>query len=162
MKRTSALGIALAIAIGAGMPAFASSTQPHTAHANAAYPAKETLSLDQGRKWATDASLRKHMDEIRAVLARHREAILRDKLTVEQEQALARAIVSRVAAIMTDCDLEPRADANLHLVMAELVQAAEILDGKGRQEPRLGATRAVRAAQMYATYFDHPGWSPIF
>ena len=162
MKRTPALGIAVAIAIGAALPACASSTQSLAAHANAAYPARETLSLDQGRKWATDASLRRHMDEIRIVLAQHREPILRDKLTVEQERTLARVIENKVASIMTDCDLEPRADANLHLVMAELVQAADILNGKARQEPRLGATRAVRAAQMYATYFDHPGWSPIF
>lgn len=161
MKRTAAICISL-LAIGAGsLPAFAN-PQAHQGHANAAQPAPANLTLDQGRKWATDAALRRHMGELRADLAQYREAILADRLTPAQSAALAQAIERRVAAIMTDCNLEPRADANLHLVMAELVQAADILQGKAMHEPRKGATRAVRATTMYATYFDHPGFDPIF
>ena len=161
MKRTTAICISI-LAIGAGsVPAFANPHAPQE-HANAAHPAPAMLTLDQGRKWSTDEPLRRHMGELRTDLARHRDAILADRLTVEQTAALAQAIERRVAAIMTDCNLEPRADANLHLVMADLVQAADILQGKSRLQPREGATRAVRAATMYATYFDHPGWTSIY
>lgn len=161
MKRTAAVCISI-LAVGAGsVPAYAN-PHAHPGHVNAAVPAPAKLTLDQGRRWATDAALRRHMEELRTTLAQHGEAISADRLTDEHSAALAQAIERRVAAIMTDCHLEPRADANLHLVMAELVQAAEILQGKSRQGPRSGALRAVRAAQMYATYFDHPGWTPVF
>jgi hypothetical protein len=162
MKRTSAALWIAALALGAGIPAYAAGPHSHEAHANAAYPAQDGLSLDQGRKWTTDETLRRYMEEIRASLEQNRDAILSDRLTPEQEKALARTIESRVAAIVTDCKLEPRADANLHLVVAELVQAADILHGKATVERRHGAVRAIRATQMYATYFDHPDWNPIF
>jgi hypothetical protein len=161
MKRTTAICISI-LALGAGsVPAFANLHAPQE-HANAAHPAPAKLTLDQGGKWSTDEPLRRHMGELRADLAQHRDAILADKLTAAQTAALAQAIERRVAAIMTDCNREPRADANLHLVMAELVQAADILQGKYRLQRREGATRAVRAATMYATYFDHPGWESIY
>jgi hypothetical protein len=25
-----------------------------------------------------------------------------------------------------------------------------------------GASKALRAVQLYATYFEHPGWRPVF
>lgn len=161
MKRTSAALWIAALALGAGIPAYAAGPHSHEPHANAPYPAQDRLSLDQGQKWATDETLRRYMEEIRASLEQSRDAIQRDRLAPEQERALARAIESRVAAIVTDCKLEPRADANLHLVVADLVQAADILHGKTKLEPRHGAVRAIRAMQMYATYFDHPDWKPI-
>lgn len=161
MKRTAAICISI-LALGAGSVPALANPHAHQGHANAAYPAPAKLTLDQGRKWATDEALRRHMGELRATLAQYREAILADRLTPAQASALAQGIERRVAAIMTDCNLDPRADANLHLVMAELVQSADILQGKAMHEPRKGATRAVRAATMYATYFDHPGFDPIF
>ncbi len=162
MKRTSAALWITALALATGIPAHAADQHSHEVHANADYPAQDGPSLDQGRKWATDEALRRHMEEIRTSLEAHREAILRDRLGPEHEKALARTIESRVAAIVTECKLDPRADANLHLIVADLVQAADILQGKTNAPPRQGAVRAVRAAQMYATYFDHPSWKPIF
>lgn len=162
MKRTSAALCIVALAIGAGVPAYAVGPHSHEAHANADHPAQDRLSLDQGRKWATDETLRRYMEEIRASLEQSRDAILNDRLSPEQEKALARTIESRVAAIVTECKLDPRADANLHLIVADLVQAADILQGKTIAQPRQGAVRAARATQMYATYFDHPNWTPIF
>jgi hypothetical protein len=156
VKRTSlATWIAL-LALGAGMPALAS---PHV-HESHAAPAR--LSFDHGRKWATDDALRRHMGEIRDMLARESSAILAGKLTDERSKAMGLAIEAHVAAIVRDCKLEPEADANLHLIVAELVEAADILQGKSsRHWPDRGATKAVRASQMYATYFDHPGWIPV-
>jgi hypothetical protein len=162
MKRTSTALCIAALALGAAIPAYAAGPHLHEAHANAAHPAQDRLSLDQGRKWPTDETLRRYMEEIGVALAQSRDAILRDKLTPEQERALAGTIENRVAAILTDCKLEPQADANLHLIVADLVQAADILQGKAHQPRRSGATLAVRATQMYATYFDHPGWKPVF
>jgi hypothetical protein len=161
MKRTPAAICIAALALGAAVPAYATSPHSHEA-AHAASPAQGRLSFDQGRKWSTDEALRRHMEEIRAALAQRREAILDDKLTSRDERALAETIENRVAAILTDCKLEPRADANLHLIVADLVQAADILQGKSRLPRRTGATLAVRATQMYATYFDHPGWVRVY
>jgi hypothetical protein len=45
--------------------------------------------------------------------------------------------------------------------VADLVQAADILQGRTKLKPQRGTAVATRATQMYATYFDHPGWTPV-
>ena len=162
MRRNSLALCIAAIALGTTVPAYAADPHSRGVHPNAAQPAQDRLSLDQGRKWPTDEALRRNMEEIRAALAQRRNEILGDWLTPEQERALAGTIENRVAAIVADCKLEPRADANLHFIVADLVQAADILQGKASGPRRNGATLAVRATQMYATYFDHPGWRRVF
>ena len=157
MTRISAvLGIAF-VTLGIAVPVLA---MPHSDSSHAAHEAR--LAFDQGRKWATDEPLRRHMGEIRAALSQRSGDILAGRLTDRQAQDLGTLIEARVALIVTDCKLPPEADANLHLIVADLVEAAEILQGRTKQKPQRGTAIAARAAQMYATYFDHPGWKPVY
>ena len=154
--------ICIAIATLAAAPAFAG---PHSHETRApsqeAHGTRDGLTLDNGRKWSSDAALRQHMGDIRDMLSRESQAILAGKLTDEQARALGMHIQVKAAAIITDCNLPPAADANLHLIVADLLEAAEILRGKTGMRPQQGTGKAVRATQMYATYFDHPGWQPV-
>ena len=153
MKRNAALFIAV-LALAAA-PALAS---PHSHEHQVATP---QLTFDQGRKWTTDEPLRRHMGEIRSALAAKSSRILAGRLTDEEARALGAVIEARVAGIVADCKLPPEADANLHLIVADLVQAADILQGRTKQGAQRGTAIASRATQMYATYFDHPGWTPV-
>lgn len=158
MKRKAlALCISL-LALGATAPVLAS---PHS-HSHEAQAAPQRLAFDEGRRWATDAPLRRHMEEIGSAIASRSGRILAGKLTDEEARALGAAIEARVAGIVADCKLPPAADANLHLVVADLVQAADILQGRTKEPPQKGTAVAARATQMYATYFDHPNWKPVY
>lgn len=157
MKRNRAVLCIAMITLAAAMPAAAA---VH-AHENAAHGATARLTLDQGRKWATDEPLRHHMGEIRDALASHSRAILSGALDDAQAHALGAQIEARVASIVADCRLPPGADANLHLVVADLLRAADTLQGRTSRKPQQGTALATRATQMYATYFDHPGWKPV-
>ena len=132
-----------------------------TARAESPDLSSSTLRLDQGRKWPTDEPLRRYMGEIRDTLALQRSTILARNLMPEEAVPIGATIEGRVAAILTDCSLAPQAAHNLHLVVADLVQAADILQGRVRGSPMQGAAMAMRAVQMYATYFDHPNWKPV-
>jgi hypothetical protein len=156
MKRHAA-ALLFAIAPLAAAPAFAS---PHSHEAHGAAP-EARLTLDHGRRWATDEALRRYMGEIRDALAPWSEAILAGKLTNEQALTLGMHIEMKVAAIVADCKLPPEADARLHVVVADLLEAARVMQGQSKREPARGTAQAVRATQMYATYFDHPGWQPV-
>jgi len=120
-----------------------------------------SLRFDQGRKWDTNESLRRHMAEIRELLALQRREILARTLMPEEAKLLGTAIEGSVAALLSEARLAPEASHNLHLVVAELVQAADTLQGRTAGTPMQGAARALRAVQMYATYFDHPQWTPV-
>jgi len=150
-----AAAIFAAFSLAAGMPA--SGADPHS------HPAGEPtkLVLDHGRKWTTDQPLRKNMNEIRASLAAKETGIHQDTLTPDDYKALGTLVEARVAAIVAECKLEPAADANLHLIVAELIAGADAMQGKAKTTPRDGAISAVRAVNAYGRYFDHPGWKPL-
>lgn len=160
MKRNAAV-ILIAIASLGANDALASPAPHDSAHAHHA-SASPRPTFDDGRKWATDEPLRRHMEAVRELLARHSSAVLQGELTWDQAKVLGADVELKVAAILADCRLAPGADANLHLILADMVEGADILQGKTRHRPEAGTAKVARATQMYATYFEHPGWRPAY
>jgi hypothetical protein len=156
MKRITAACLA-ALALGASaVPAFAAAPHSHDAHESHGAPSK--ITLDHGRKWATDEALRRHMGDIRGALAAKRHEIHRGKLDAEAARQLGATIEKGVAGIVADCKLPPEADANLHVVVADLVAAADVLQGRSPGKPAQGATKAVHAVNQYGRFFEDPGF----
>lgn len=122
-------------------------------------PAK--LQFDKGKKWATDEALRKGMETLRANFAERLEAIHKGKLPAEDYKTLGAKVDAEVANIVAQCKLEPKADAMLHIVIADLLAAAEVMQGKAQGTPAAGAHKAVTALNSYGRYFDHPQWKPL-
>jgi hypothetical protein len=152
--------VTVALALGAALPA--SANPAHQSHGHATEAPDRKLTLDNGRKWATDDALRTHMGAIHSALLAQRQAILARSLDEAQARALGQLIEVRVAAIVGECKLEPRADENLHIVVADLLEASDLLQGKATGSADDGAAKAVRATQMYLAYFDHPGLGPVY
>ena len=119
-----------------------------------------TPTLNNGQKWPTDAPLRQGMAGIQAALQRQLPAIHENKLNAAQYRALAKRTNTQIAFMVANCKLAPEADAQLHLIIAELGAAAETMSGKDQTQSRQkGAMRLQHALETYGTYFDHPGWS---
>jgi hypothetical protein len=118
-------------------------------HEHAAPEAR--LTLNQGRKWPTDVPLRQGMENIRAALAGGMD-----------DAALARGVKAEVAGIVQSCRLEPAADAQLHVVLIQLLAGAEALEGKVQGESRRdGLERIAKALSAYGRHFDHAGWRDL-
>lgn len=115
------------------------------------------LTLDHGKKWATDDSLRQGMSRIRDALNAELHAIHSDKFTVGQYQALAQKMNEQLAFMVKNCRLEPKADAVLHLILADIIAGTDILLAQ-QGEAHQGVVKIVHALENYAAYFDHPGW----
>ncbi|MEP7183496.1 MAG: hypothetical protein ABI886_15055 [Betaproteobacteria bacterium] len=144
-----------AFALGAGAPAVAADPHQHAA----GEPTK--LALDHGKKWATDAPLRKAMTEIRTALAAKQDGIHKGTLAPADYKALGVTVEAQVATIVAECKLEPAADANLHLIVAELIAGADAMQGKSATKPATGAVQTVQAVNRYGQYFDHPVWKTL-
>lgn len=154
--RKAAVALAVALAF-AGPAAYG---QVAHDHGHAADEAK--LVLNQGQKWPTDAPLRQGMENIRGAFAKNVNAIHADKATPKQYQALAAKVGTEVAGIVQNCKLEPAADAQLHIVIAELMAGAEAMEGKMQGETRrAGAERVAKALNAYGEHFDHAGWKRL-
>jgi hypothetical protein len=153
-RKIKQAAVTLAFALAVAGPAAAAG-ESHE-HGHAAGEAK--LVLDHGKKWQTDAPLRQGMGNIRAVVARDVKAIHADKATPKQYQALADKVKGEVAYIVQNCKLPEDADAQLHLVIAELLAGAEAMKG---EHPREGAEQVAKALNQYGQFFSHPGWKKL-
>lgn len=154
--RQAALAAAVAMAFGG--PAFAANDAHE--HGHGAQEAK--LVLDHGKKWQTDAPLRQGMDNIRGAVSADLKAIHANRATPKQYAALAAKVNAEVAGIVQNCKLPPEVDAQLHIVVAELMGGAEAMQGKEKGVTRrAGAERVAKALNAYGEHFEHAGWKRL-
>jgi hypothetical protein len=117
------------------------------------------LALHDGKRWATDESLRIGMQRIRdavaPALARQDQA----RLHPEQAKALADAMQENVTFLIQNCKLAPEADAVLHVLITELLEGAALLSANPPSGE--GVAKLAHALREYPKYFEHPGWSPL-
>ena len=60
---------------------------------------------------------------------------------------------------MQNCKLDPKADEQLHIVIAEMVAGADLAQGKqGDPERASGVVKIAQALNTYGAHFQHPGW----
>lgn len=155
MIQTTLALLSLAIA-----PALAASTAPDHDHGHAAHGT--ALQLNAGKQWETDAALRKAMGEIRRSMTQSLHAIHENRLSAKEYGGLAKKVEGAVGEIVANCKLPPAADAQLHLVVADLLAGAEQMAGKSKQGRRMdGATKVIGALDNYGKYFADPGFHPI-
>ena len=159
LQRFKAAIAAAVFAAGIGMLA-AGPAHAQTHSHDSTTPAK--LSLDHGKKWATDAPLRDGMTSIRALVEPQLAAAHAGKLSAAQYSALAGKVETEVGGIVANCKLDPQADAVLHAIIGEIGAGTDAMAGKtAGQRPAQGLVQVSRAVNDYAAHFDHPGFKPI-
>lgn len=144
-------------AAGPTLAATEHATHQHEHGASAA-----TLQLNAGKKWATDAALRQGMGAIRQALAGALPEIHDNRLPAQGYGKLAHTVEHEVSNIVANCKLTAEADAQLHVVVADLLAGAERMAGKAKGGKRRdGAVQVIGALDKYAAYFDDAGFKPI-
>jgi hypothetical protein len=151
-----------AVAAATMAAAFSLPALAQTATHDHAAAAPHKLTLNQGRKWATDEPLRAGMGRIRGLVEPQLGAAHAGKLAPAQYRELATQIETEVGGIVANCKLEPKADAMLHLVIADIGAGTDTMAGKdAKARPALGLVKVAQAVNQYGSYFDHPGFKPI-
>ena len=140
---------------GTGQEATAQAQHEHMAGGSAV----ANMKLDDGKQWATDAPLRSGMAAIRKSFDADHPAIHTGEETDAQYAALAGKIEAQVNDIVRNCHLPPAADANLHFVIADLLQGVNLMRGTNPARSRHdGAALVHGALNAYGQYFEDPGW----
>ncbi len=122
----------------------------------------QKVSLNAGKKWMTDAPLRQAMTAMRASVGATLPLAHDGTATAAQFDALSKEVNAQVAAIVQNCKLDAKADAQLHTVIAELINGAEVAEGKQQGKSRAaGAVQIAQGLNTYGKYFDHAGWKAI-
>lgn len=149
-------GLLAALAFAFGVANYATAQEAHKHESGAALHA---LKLNAGHKWATDAPLRQGMIKIRAAVEPKLEAVHAGTLTTREYQALGAEVQGQLADIVRNCKLDAQADEVLHVILADVTEGADALQGHAKRlTPRAGALKILAALDTYGHYFDHPGW----
>lgn len=116
--------------------------------------------LNQGKKWETDAAVRQGMESIRDAMAAHQERIAKDQLSAQDYQKLAALIEKNVASILANRKVSKEAGNAFHvIVMLDLTQNVELMRaGLKVSLQRVGALGMLQSLRNYGDYFQHPGW----
>lgn len=150
----------LAIALALPLTTLAGEAAKHEHEHGAAGHAK--LELNAGKKWATDEPLRHAMTNIRATVATALPAAHGGKMTPEQYDALGNDVNEQITYIVQNCKLDPKADAQLHIVLGGIMNGIDTATGKQHdQERALGVVKIAQSLNSYGKYFDHAGWKAI-
>ena len=162
MKTPNWTLLTTAVAAAAMVAALSAPALAQTATHDHSAATPHKLTLNQGRKWATDEPLRSGMDRIQGLVEPQLGAAQAGKLTPAQYRKLATQIEAELGGIVTNCKLEPDADAMLHLVIADLGAGTDAMAGKvAKSRPVLGLVKVAQAVNQYGSHFDHPGFKPI-
>lgn len=117
------------------------------------------LMLDHGKPWATDTALRQGMGRIRDAVQSATPAFQKRKLSDARAKGLAKSIETSVNFMLTNCKLEPEADASLHVILVQLLSAANKI--KSDPQTKNGMPRMHEVLAKYPLYFDQPGWKAV-
>lgn len=162
MKTPNWTLLTTAVAAAAMVAALSAPALAQTATHDHSAATPHKLTLNQGRKWATDEPLRVGMGRIRGLVEPQMGAAHAGKLTPVQYRELATQIETEVGGIVANCKLEPKADAMLHLVIADIGEGTEAMAGKNpKVRPANGLVKVAQAVNQYGSHFDDPGFKPI-
>ena len=108
------------------------------------------LQLNAGQKWQTDQPLREGMERIRGLVGAANPS------GGSSMEARANGIRQHVDYLVANCKLAPAADATLHVMIADLLEGADLVTKKN--DPQRGITVMRKALETYPKYFEHAGW----
>lgn len=132
-------------------------TDEHASHAShASHESASALVLNDGKKWETDQALRTGMLRIRALIEPMRSNTSPQSLDPVQAKAVSNGVQEQVSYLINNCKLAPKADAVLHVLIADMLKGAGELQSNATSGSGLSLVR--QALQQYPQYFDHPAW----
>lgn len=152
------LPILLLLSATLATPLAVLAAAPHD-HDNAT---PQKIELNAGKKWATDAPLRQAMVAIRSSTNQLLPAAHAGKATPADYDALGKEVTTQIAYIVENCKLDPKADAQLHIVIGDIMSGVEAAQGKPNDMKRAsGVVKIAQAVNTYGKHFDHAGWQAI-
>ena len=118
-----------------------------------------TMELNQGQKWETDAPLRQGMGALHQIVSAGLDGAHANALKSDDYKKMSGEIMTQFTYIVENCKLEPKADAQLHILLGNISQGVNVIEGKvSGEQPVDGLIKMAQALNSYGSYFNHPNW----
>lgn len=142
-----------------GTAVTASAVASEQAHSHEQASTHQKIQLNQGKKWPIDASLHIGMSKIKTSIEESISEIHHKKFSEAQYKALADKVDAQLAYLFKNCKLPAAADAQLHILLFDIMQASRQMQSS--DNPRSGAITTIKALQKYPHYFDDKDWQAL-
>ena len=157
-RRPLIAGLVIIVLIAGGY-ALRSHFQHAHGHGHSSEHGATELALNDGQRWETDEPLRLGMQRIRDAVALQLNEGNAHDLSPTQAKALAATVQKNVTYLIENCQLTPAADANLHVIINDLMSGISLLNADEQTDEAIAKLR--HALRAYPRYFNHPNWSPL-
>lgn len=129
-----------------------------------AVPPREAPDYDSIRRhdaglWPTGDAVRRAMQAMRTAVEAEAARPVPD---AERLAALAAVVATRAGALLACCVSVDFAGRHLEMLLREMLDGADLMQGAQRVEARrMGLSKVVQAMNIYGDLFDHPGWQAV-
>ena len=117
------------------------------------------LVLNQGEKWVIDESLHIGMSGIKKEIIKNLDEIHHERFTKQQYADLVVTLDKYLAFLFENCKLPPLADAQLHILLANVMQGVDKM--KNSENKKQGAILIIQSLKTYPVYFNDPNWQGL-
>lgn len=128
----------------------------HSKHHNKAEEEKrhsvKSLSLNKGKKWDVDQTMKEKMGAINTQFNKLKFLISNKKATANDYSELSKTISDSTQAIAANCKMEQKKDETFHTVLGDLLSVSE--DLKDSKKLNRAAEKLNHSLKIYTEYFD--------
>src|SRR3546814_18275377 len=104
-------------------------------------------------------ALRQGMGALHQIVSRGMDTAHTNALKPDDYKKMSGEIMTQFTYIVENCKLEPEADAQLHILLGNISQGVDVIEGKvSGEQPEDGLIKMAQALNSYGSYFDHPNW----
>lgn len=133
------------------------SEENHSAHHNKAMTeskghAAKSLSLNNGKKWDVDQTMKEEMEAIHLQLKKLKSLTDSKKASAADFSELANTISNSAQKIAAECKMAPKKDETFHTILGDLLAATDDLKDSKKAKSALG--KVEHALSVYSEYFE--------
>lgn len=115
--------------------------------------AVKSLSLNHGKKWEVDQTMKTNMEAINTQLSKIKTLVGTNKVTSENYVELGNVISTSTLNIARECKMEQKKDETFHTVLGDLTAVSEDLSKPKNAKHAL--EKLTQTLNLYSKYFDH-------
>lgn len=112
-----------------------------------------SLSLNHGKKWPVDQTMRENMGAIHQQFKILKDLSKSKKATDKEAKELSDIISTSAQNIVSKCKMEAAQDETFHIILSELFVVADSLRKTREIEPAL--SKLAETFKSYTKYFEH-------
>lgn len=115
--------------------------------------AVKSLSLNNGKKWGVDQTMKENMDAIHTEFLKTHNLMVSKKVTDKDYAQLSTVISASAQKIASNCKMEEKADQTFHVVLGDLLAVSD--DLKDAKKAKHASEKLIHTFKIYTQYFEH-------